>query len=70
MQARVQGYINRLYVKSPQQQVKRGQPLADIVAPEWLSASGRVSVAAQRAIRTRQGDTRSRPSASRRPGRA
>jgi Cu(I)/Ag(I) efflux system membrane fusion protein len=38
VQARVEGYIATLRVRSPLQRVKRGQPLADIVAPAWLEA--------------------------------
>jgi len=38
VQARVQGYITGLRVKAILQHVTRGQPLADIVAPEWLAA--------------------------------
>jgi membrane fusion protein, copper/silver efflux system len=38
VQARIDGYITRLYVKAPLEQVKRGQPLADVVAPQWLAA--------------------------------
>jgi Cu(I)/Ag(I) efflux system membrane fusion protein len=39
VQARVEGYVQRLHVRAPLEQVRRGQPLADIVAPEWLSAA-------------------------------
>ena len=38
VQARVNGYITRLYVKAPLERVKRGQPLAEILSPEWLAA--------------------------------
>ena len=38
VQARAEGYVARLYVKSPMSAVRRGQPLADIVSPAWLSA--------------------------------
>ncbi len=38
VQARVEGYVTRLHVKAPLERVKRGQPLADIVAPAWLEA--------------------------------
>lgn len=38
VQARVEGYITNLRVRSPLERVKRGQPLADIVAPAWLEA--------------------------------
>jgi Cu(I)/Ag(I) efflux system membrane fusion protein len=36
--ARVEGFVRRLYVKAPLERVRQGQPLADIVAPEWLAA--------------------------------
>lgn len=36
--ARVDGYVTRLHVKAPLQRVRRGEPLADIVAPAWLEA--------------------------------
>ena len=38
VQARVEGYVTRLRVKSPLERVRRGQPLAEIVAPAWLEA--------------------------------
>ncbi|HEU4693455.1 MAG TPA: efflux RND transporter periplasmic adaptor subunit [Vicinamibacterales bacterium] len=38
VQARVQGNVTRLYIKSPFERVRRGQPLADILAPEWRAA--------------------------------
>jgi Cu(I)/Ag(I) efflux system membrane fusion protein len=38
VQARVGGYIAKLRVKAPLTHVKRGQPLADILAPDWLAA--------------------------------
>lgn len=38
VQARVEGYVTRLRVKTPLERVKRGQPLADILAPQWLAA--------------------------------
>jgi len=38
VQARVAGYVARLHVRAPLERVRRGQPLADIVAPEWLAA--------------------------------
>jgi membrane fusion protein, copper/silver efflux system len=36
--ARVDGYVTRLHVKAPLERVRRGQALADIVAPAWLEA--------------------------------
>ena len=38
VQARVEGYITRLHVKAPLEHVRRGQPLAAILAPQWLEA--------------------------------
>lgn len=38
VQARVSGNVVRLYVKAPLVRVRRGQPLADLLAPEWLAA--------------------------------
>jgi membrane fusion protein, copper/silver efflux system len=38
VQARVQGYVTRLHVKSTLESVRRGQPIAEILAPEWLEA--------------------------------
>lgn len=38
VQARVEGYVTRLYVKAPLERVRRGQPLADILSPQWLEA--------------------------------
>lgn len=36
--SRVEGYVTHLYVKSPLERVRRGQALADIIAPAWLEA--------------------------------
>ncbi len=38
VQSRVEGYVTRLQVKTPLERVRRGQPLADILAPQWLEA--------------------------------
>ena len=38
VQARVAGFVARLHVRAPLERVRRGQTLADIVAPEWLAA--------------------------------
>jgi len=38
VQARVNGYVTRLHVKAPLELVRRGQPLAAIVAPQWQEA--------------------------------
>jgi membrane fusion protein, copper/silver efflux system len=36
--SRVEGYVTRLYIRAPQELVRRGQPLAEIQAPAWLEA--------------------------------
>ena len=36
--ARVEGYATRLFVRSPLEHVRRGQPLVEIQAPAWLEA--------------------------------
>jgi Cu(I)/Ag(I) efflux system membrane fusion protein len=38
VQARVEGYVSRLHVKTTLTPVRRGQPLVDVVAPAWLAA--------------------------------
>lgn len=38
VQTRVNGYIEKLHVRAQYDAVARGQPLADIYAPEWLAA--------------------------------
>jgi Cu(I)/Ag(I) efflux system membrane fusion protein len=38
VQARVEGYVTRLHVKTPLERVRRGQPLAEIQAPAWIAA--------------------------------
>jgi Cu(I)/Ag(I) efflux system membrane fusion protein len=38
VQARVEGYVTHLNVKAPLERVHRGQPLATILAPQWLAA--------------------------------
>jgi Cu(I)/Ag(I) efflux system membrane fusion protein len=38
VQARVEGYVMRLHVKTPLERVRRGQPLAEIQAPAWIAA--------------------------------
>ena len=38
IQARVTGYIEKLYVRAQYDAVTQGQPLADIYSPEWLAA--------------------------------
>jgi Cu(I)/Ag(I) efflux system membrane fusion protein len=36
VQARVDGYITKLHVKAPFEHVRRGEPLAEVLAPQWL----------------------------------
>jgi Cu(I)/Ag(I) efflux system membrane fusion protein len=38
VQSRVNGYIEKLHVRAQYDPVRRGQPLVDIYAPDWLSA--------------------------------
>ena len=38
VQTRVNGYIEKLYVRAQYDAVARGQPLAEIYSPEWLAA--------------------------------
>lgn len=38
VQARVNGFIEKLYVRAQYDAVARGQPLADIYSPDWLAA--------------------------------
>ena len=38
VQSRVSGYIEKLHVRAQYDAVARGQPLAEIYAPEWLAA--------------------------------
>ena len=38
VQSRVEGYITGLHVKAPLEHVRRGQPLAEILAPQWQEA--------------------------------
>ena len=38
VQARVGGYVTRLHMKAPFERVRSGQPLAEVVSPEWLAA--------------------------------
>jgi Cu(I)/Ag(I) efflux system membrane fusion protein len=37
IQSRVTGYIDKLYVRSPQQRVNRGAAVASLFVPEWLA---------------------------------
>jgi Cu(I)/Ag(I) efflux system membrane fusion protein len=38
VQARVSGYIEKLFVRAPLDAVTKGQPLAEILAPDWVAA--------------------------------
>ena len=38
VQAKVAGYIEKLFVRAPLDAVVKGQPLAEILAPEWVAA--------------------------------
>jgi Cu(I)/Ag(I) efflux system membrane fusion protein len=37
VQTRVAGYVERLWVRAPMEQVHEGQPLATVFAPDWLA---------------------------------
>ena len=38
VQARSNGFLERLYVRAPLDPVRRGQPLAEVYVPEWVAA--------------------------------
>ena len=38
VQARVSGYVEKLYARAPLDPVRKGQPLVQILAPEWVAA--------------------------------
>jgi Cu(I)/Ag(I) efflux system membrane fusion protein len=38
VQARVSGYVERLFVRAPLDPVAQGQPLVEILAPDWVAA--------------------------------
>jgi membrane fusion protein, copper/silver efflux system len=38
VQARSNGFLERLYVRAPLDPVRRGQPLAELYVPEWVAA--------------------------------
>jgi membrane fusion protein, copper/silver efflux system len=38
VQARVGGFVERLHVRAPLERVSKGQPLVDLVAPDWVAA--------------------------------
>jgi membrane fusion protein, copper/silver efflux system len=45
VQARSNGYLERLYVRAPLDSVRRGQPLADVYVPDWVAAQEEYLVA-------------------------
>jgi Cu(I)/Ag(I) efflux system membrane fusion protein len=60
--ARADGVIDRLYVRAPFERVKAGQPLAELIAPEWNAAAqeylalGRANSADARALHAAAGE--------------
>ncbi|HSS28892.1 MAG TPA: efflux RND transporter periplasmic adaptor subunit, partial [Usitatibacter sp.] len=38
VQARANGYVEKLHVRAPLDPVRRGEPLADLYVPEWVAA--------------------------------
>src|SRR5438067_8722358 len=38
VQARVGGFVEKLHVRAPLERVRKGQPLVDLVAPDWVAA--------------------------------
>ncbi|HEV8646206.1 MAG TPA: efflux RND transporter periplasmic adaptor subunit [Burkholderiales bacterium] len=38
VQARSEGFVERLYVRAPLDPVRKGQPLAELYVPEWVAA--------------------------------
>ena len=38
VQARSNGFVERLYVRAPFEAVRKGQPLAELYVPEWIAA--------------------------------
>ncbi|CAN5399436.1 hypothetical protein BH11PSE11_BH11PSE11_14440 [soil metagenome] len=38
VQARANGFLERLYVRAPLDPVRKGQPLADLTIPDWVAA--------------------------------
>jgi Cu(I)/Ag(I) efflux system membrane fusion protein len=38
VQARGNGYVERLYVRAPLDRVRKGQPLAELYVPDWVAA--------------------------------
>jgi len=38
VQARANGFVERLHVRAPLERVRKGQPLADLYVPDWVAA--------------------------------
>src|SRR5205807_3659526 len=38
VQARSNGYVERLFVRAPLDPVRKGQPLAELYVPDWVAA--------------------------------
>ncbi len=51
MQARSNGYLEKLYVRAPLDPVRRGQPLAELYVPDWIAAQEEFLTAARMAQR-------------------
>ncbi|OGB26676.1 MAG: efflux transporter periplasmic adaptor subunit [Burkholderiales bacterium RIFCSPLOWO2_02_FULL_57_36] len=47
VQARSNGFVERLYVRAPLDPVKKGQPLAQLYVPDWVAAQEEYLVARQ-----------------------
>jgi Cu(I)/Ag(I) efflux system membrane fusion protein len=47
VQARSNGYVERLYVRAPLDPVKKGEPLAQLYVPDWVAAQEEYLVARQ-----------------------
>src|SRR5262249_321794 len=59
VQARSNGFLERLYVRAPLDPVRRGQPLAELYVPDWVAAQEEFlsarRIAAQARDRTYEG---------------
>ena len=44
VQARSNGYVEKLHVRAPLDPVRKGQPLAELYVPDWVAAQDRKSV--------------------------
>ena len=47
VQARANGFLEKLHVRAPLDRVRRGQPLADLYVPEWVAAQEEYLLAAR-----------------------